>query len=176
MKVHLLEQTQTTTAALEAVFAFFSQPENLARITPPSMAFQVLTPSPIAMHRGAIIDYVVRVGVPMRWRSLITSYEPPHRFVDEQLDGPYAFWHHTHTFRPLPGGGTELGDVVRYALPLGPLGELAHALMVRRQLQRIFAYRRAFIAAHFGGPVVDADADTHHPPAAGPGGQPPETP
>ena len=174
MKVHLLEQTQTTTAGLEAVFAFFSQPENLARITPPSMGFQVLTPSPIAMHQGAIIDYVVKVGLPLRWRSLITSYEPPHRFVDEQLDGPYAFWHHTHTFRPLPGGGTELGDVVRYALPLGPLGELAHVLAIRRQLRQIFAYRRDFLAGHFGGPVRDPVPTTDHPAGGGHGHQPPE--
>ncbi len=176
MKVYLLEQTQTTTASLEAVFAFFSQPENLARITPPSMGFQVLTPSPIAMHQGAIIDYVVKVGLPLRWRSLITSYEPPHRFVDEQLDGPYAFWHHTHTFRPLPGGGTELGDVVRYALPLGPLGELAHALAVRRQLRQVFAYRRDFIAGHFGGPVPDPVAVAGGLPADRPRHRSPEAP
>jgi len=155
VKVHVLERTQTVAADLDEVFAFFAQPENLARITPPSMRFQILTPSPIAMREGALIDYLVRVGgLPMRWRSLITAYEPPHRFVDEQILGPYSFWHHTHTFAPLPGGGTELGDRVRYALPLGPLGELAHALAIRRQLAGIFAFRQAFVARQFAGPAA----------------------
>jgi hypothetical protein len=103
------------------------------------------------MKEGAVIDFAVSVlGLPLRWRSLITAYEPPHRFVDEQLLGPYSFWHHTHTFRTLPGGGTELGDIVRYAMPLGPLGELAHAVAVRRQLQGIFRHRQLVIAARFG--------------------------
>ena len=84
MKIHMLECTQVVAAPLDEVFPFFAQPENLAEITPPSMGFQVLTPSPIAMKEGAVIDYVVRVGVlPVRWRTLITAYEPPYRFVDD---------------------------------------------------------------------------------------------
>ncbi len=150
MKVHVLEQTQVVTASLDEVFPFFARPENLGEITPTSMGFQVLTPSPIVMKEGAIIDYVVRVGgLPMRWRTLVTNYQPPHRFVDELLLGPYSFWHHTHTFRATADGGTELGDVVRYAMPLGPLGDLAHALAVRRQLAGIFTHRRAVIAQRF---------------------------
>mgnify|MGYP001824672668 CR=1 FL=1 len=151
MKVHVLERRQTVAAPLDEVFAFFARPENLAEITPPGLGFQILTPSPIAMKEGAVVDYVVSLaGLPLRWRTLITAYEPPHRFVDEQLAGPYSFWHHTHTFGEAPGGGTELGDVVRYALPLGPLGELAHALVVRRQIDGIFAHRHAVIAGRFG--------------------------
>jgi hypothetical protein len=151
VKVHLLEQTQTVAAPLDQVFSFFAQPENLAEITPPSMGFQVLTPSPITMKEGAVIDYVVRVnGLPVRWRTLITAYEPPYRFVDEQILGPYSFWHHTHTFGPSPTGGTELGDRVRYALPLGALGELARALVVARQLAGIFAHRRRVMVERFG--------------------------
>jgi ligand-binding SRPBCC domain-containing protein len=151
VKVHLLERRQTVAAPLDEVFPFFARPENLAEITPPGMAFRVLTPTPIAMKEGAVIDYVVRVGgLPVRWRTLITAYEPPYRFVDEQILGPYSFWHHTHTFRPSSGGGTELGDVVRYTLPLGPIGELAHALMVRRQLEGIFAHRRRVMDERFG--------------------------
>jgi ligand-binding SRPBCC domain-containing protein len=151
MRLHVFEQTQTVAAPLDEVFPFFAQPENLAEITPPSMGFQVLTPSPITMKDGAVIDYVVRVGgLPMRWRTLITAYEPPYRFVDEQLLGPYSFWHHTHTFAPSAGGGTELGDLVRYALPLGPLGDLAHALVVSRQLRGIFAHRQRVMIERFG--------------------------
>ena len=91
MTVHVLERRQQVAAPLAEVFAFFARPENLAEITPPSMGFEILTPSPIAMKEGALIDYVVRVGgLPLRWRTLITSFEPPHRFVDEQISGPYA--------------------------------------------------------------------------------------
>ncbi len=151
MKVHILKHTQVVPAPLDEVFAFFARPENLAEITPPDLGFQILTPSPITMKDGAVIDYVVKVaGLPMRWRTLITSYEPPHRFVDEQLSGPYSFWHHTHTFASTPEGGTELGDVVRYAMPLGPLGDLVHALAVKRQVAGIFTHRESVIARRFG--------------------------
>jgi hypothetical protein len=151
MKVHCLERTQRVAADRDAVFAFFDRPENLSELTPAGMKFQRLTPSPIAMKEGAVIDFVVRVhGLAMRWRSLITAYEPPHRFVDEQLLGPYSFWHHTHGFRALPEGGTELTDTVRYALPFGPLGRLAHTLAVRRQLEQIFRHREQVVAARFG--------------------------
>ena len=108
-------------------------------------------------REGAIIDYVVSLmGIPLRWRSLITAYAPPHRFVDEQILGPYAFWHHTHTFSPVDNG-TLVGDRVLYALPLGPLGDLAHALMVGRQLRGIFAHRRRVIEQIF---ATVADKDT----------------
>jgi ligand-binding SRPBCC domain-containing protein len=151
MKVHVLQRSQRVPASLDEVFSFFARPENLVEITPPSLGFQILTPSPIAMKDGAVIDYVVRVGgLPLRWRTLITSYEPPHRFVDEQIMGPYSFWHHTHTFISLPDGGTELGDTVRYTLPLGPLGSLAHALVVRRQVADIFVHRQRVISERFG--------------------------
>lgn len=152
MKVHVLERTQRVPAPLDEVFAFFARPENLVEITPPNLGFQILTPSPIAMKEGAVIDYVVRLGgVPMRWRTLITCHEPPHKFVDEQLSGPYSFWHHTHTFGALADGGTELGDVVRYVLPFGRLGDLVHSLAVHRQVEGIFNHRRQVIAARFGG-------------------------
>jgi ligand-binding SRPBCC domain-containing protein len=151
MKVHVLERTQGVAAPLDEVFPFFAAPANLGVITPPGMGFRILTPPPLVMKEGAVIDYVVTVGgLPMRWRTLITGYDPPHRFVDEQIMGPYSFWHHTHTFAPRPDGGTDLGDVVRYALPLGPLGDLVHALAVRRQIEGIFRYRREVIAQRFG--------------------------
>ncbi len=103
------------------------------------------------MHQGALIDYEIRLGpLPMHWRTLITNHEPPHRFVDEQLVGPYSFWHHTHTFTAVDGG-TLIGDHVRYVLPLGTFGRLAHKLVVRRQLETIFAYRKQIVSEMFGG-------------------------
>jgi len=151
VKVHVLQRRQEVAAPLDEVFAFFARPENLAAITPPSLGFEILTPSPIAMKEGALVDYVVKVGgLPMRWRTLITSYEPPHRFVDEQILGPYSFWHHTHTFAARTDGGTELGDTVRYALPFGALGAMVHALSVRRQVAGIFDHREQVIAERFG--------------------------
>ena len=134
---------------LDEVFSFFSRPENLARITPPELGFELLSPSPVPMAEGGVIDYRIRVlGLPLRWTSVITVYEPPHRFVDEQRRGPYASWRHEHRFAAVPGG-TLVEDEVAYALPLGPLGTLARTLFVKRQLERIFAYRNQRIAAFF---------------------------
>lgn len=150
--MHLLQKEQVVPASLEAVFAFFEKPENLARITPDWLGFTILTPSPVPMREGAVIDYLVSLGpVPTRWRSMITTFEAPHRFVDEQLNGPYSYWHHTHTFEAVPGG-TLIRDEIRYLMPFGPLGRLAHRLMVRRQLESIFDHRVRVIADKFGDP------------------------
>lgn len=153
MRVHDLICEQLVSAGIEEVFAFFDRPENLAVITPPSLGFVVLTPSPITMKQGALIDYTVRglPGLRMRWTTLISCYEPPFKFVDEQLKGPYSFWHHTHTFEET-GEGTVIRDHVRYVLPFGPLGEIAHALFVKRQLEGIFAYRQKVIEDRYGTP------------------------
>ena len=151
MSVHHLQREQFVPTPLDDVFPFFADPANLAALTPPSLCFEILTPRPLTMKAGAVIDYRIRLGpLPVRWRTLITTFEPPHRFVDEQLRGPYDLWHHTHTFVERDGG-TVLGDHVVYALPLGPLGEFAHALDVRRRLNAIFAYRRRIVAERFGG-------------------------
>ncbi len=145
MKLHRLYREQTIARPLDDVFEFFSRPENLARITPPSMGFEILTPSPIDMRAGALIDYTVRAfGVPVRWTSSIAAFDPPNRFVDLQLRGPYSFWHHTHTFKAVDGG-TRISDEVRYALPFGPLARLVHMLFVKRQLERIFDFREAAV-------------------------------
>ena len=150
MKIHRLHREQTVEHPRDEVFAFFSRPENLARITPPSLGFTILTPSPIEMKTGTLIDYTVRtLGVPVRWTTLIGVCEPPHRFVDIQLRGPYSFWHHTHTFES-EGPATRIIDDIVYVLPFGVVGEIAHTLVVKRQLTRIFEYRAEVIARLFG--------------------------
>lgn len=120
------------------VFPFFAEARNLESLTPPWLRFEVLTPEPIVMRPGTLIDYRIRVhGVPIRWRTEIAEWRPPQRFVDVQLRGPYTLWHHTHTFEERDGG-TLCRDVVRYR-PIG--GALMNWLFVRRDVERIFAYR-----------------------------------
>jgi ligand-binding SRPBCC domain-containing protein len=151
--MHLLTSQQFVPAGLDAVFAFFGKPENLARITPPWLGFRILTPPPVSMREGSLIDYQISLGpFPTRWRTMITAYDPPNLFVDEQLSGPYSFWHHTHRFAA-KGTGTNITDEIRYVLPFGPVGSLVHTLVVRRQLEGIFAHRREVIAEQFPGKV-----------------------
>lgn len=132
------------------VFPFFADARNLETLTPPWLHFEVLTPEPIAMRAGVRIDYRLRVhGIPLRWQSEISVWEPPVRFVDEQRRGPYRLWHHEHTFEERDGG-TLCGDVVRYAAPGGPLRPLIERLLVRRDVERIFAFRAARMRELFG--------------------------
>jgi ligand-binding SRPBCC domain-containing protein len=127
---------------LTTTFGFFADATNLQRLTPPWLDFSILTPQPIPMRAGALIDYRIRVhGVPIRWRTEIADWTPPLRFVDQQLRGPYRLWHHTHTFTPADGG-TWVEDTVRYR-PIG--GRLVHTLFVKRDLTRIFTFRQEAI-------------------------------
>ena len=143
MAVHILTREQRLPTRPEAVFPFFGDALNLEAITPPWLGFRVASPQPIEMAPGALIEYRLKLHrVPIRWRTTIAVWDPPRRFVDVQLSGPYRMWHHTHDFVPAPGGGTLMRDTVRYALPLGPLAEAAHRLFVRRDLERIFDFRR----------------------------------
>jgi ligand-binding SRPBCC domain-containing protein len=131
------------------VFGFFADAANLEVITPPWLSFRVVTPRPVAMAAGTLIEYRLRLhGLPISWLTEIAIWEPGVRFVDTQLRGPYALWHHTHEFEALGGGRTLMRDTVRYALPFGPLGALAHRLFVRHDLERIFDYRRKAVLAH----------------------------
>jgi len=151
MPIYTLARSQEVPKPLEEVWPYFATPENLEDMTPDSLRMKIITPSPLHMREGALFDYIVQThGVPLRWTTLITDYEPPHRFVDVQLRGPYSFWHHTHTFERTAKGGTLIGDTVRYMLPLGPLGVVAHALVVKRDLETIFAYRHKRIIELFG--------------------------
>lgn len=145
MRVHRLERRQHLDHPVDTVFDFFARAHNLERITPPWLRFEMLTPEPIPMAPGTLIDYRLHLhGVPVRWTSRIEEWEPGRGFVDRQLRGPYALWHHRHTFTP-SGTGTIVEDEVDYALPLGRLGDLAHPLLVRRDLRRIFAFRHAAV-------------------------------
>lgn len=145
-----LTRSQLITRPLPEVFAFFAAAENLEAITPTYLRFRIATPQPIEMRAGTRIDYALSLwGLPMRWRTRITIWEPDVRFVDEQESGPYALWHHLHEFEAVEGF-TRMRDRVDYQLPLGPLGSLAHALVVRRSLDAIFDYRRRAIAERFG--------------------------
>ncbi|MDQ3849386.1 MAG: SRPBCC family protein [Actinomycetota bacterium] len=148
MGVHILQREQRLPGAPAEVFAFFADARNLEAITPPWLGFRVLTPEPIAMRAGTRIRYELRVRrVPISWLTEIRLWEPPHRFLDAQLRGPYALWEHTHSFSPAGDGATIMRDVVRYALALGPLGALAHRLVVRRDLEAIFDFRAQTVSA-----------------------------
>ena len=142
MRVHTLTRRQDLPLPPEQVFPFFADARNLEAITPPLLRFRVVTPEPIEMGVGTFLQYRLRVhGLPVGWDTLIQAWDPPHRFVDVQARGPYALWHHTHDFSPLPGGGTRMVDTVRYAIGFGPFGELARRALVRRDLDAIFDFR-----------------------------------
>ena len=141
-----IHREQVVHAPVERVFGFFSRARNLQELTPPWLHFDVLTPEPIRMGPGTLIDYRLRLrGVPMRWRTLIEAWEPGRMFVDRQLRGPYRLWHHTHEFEA-HSQGTLVRDRVRYEIPLGAAGRVARMLFVRRDLEQVFDYRREAVA------------------------------
>jgi ligand-binding SRPBCC domain-containing protein len=147
MPVHVLRREQRLPDPPAAVFPFFADPRNLEAITPPLLRFRLLTPEPVEMGVGTFLQYALRLrGVPVRWDTLIQAWEPPHRFVDVQVRGPYRLWHHTHELEPVEGG-TLMRDTVRYAIGFGVLGEVARRAVVARDLDAIFAYRAERVPA-----------------------------
>jgi ligand-binding SRPBCC domain-containing protein len=150
----------TAPLPLTEVFAFFEDARNLGRITPPWLNFRIVNPESIRMKAGAEIDYAIGwMGLPIKWKSVIKAYEPPHCFIDEQASGPYSLWHHEHTFEET-GGGAIVRDLVDYRLPFGIFGSMAHALLVKRQLLEIFRYRQATIARILNVPGITFDEPT----------------
>lgn len=151
MKTYTLHRSQIVPADIDQVFGFFSDAHNLDRLTPPWLGFEVLTPRPIDMQRGTKIEYRIRWHViSMRWLTEIVRWEPGVEFVDVQRRGPYRRWHHTHRFERVDEG-TRVDDIVDYALPLGPVGHVAHRCLVKRDIERIFDYRQSQMRAIFGG-------------------------
>ncbi len=131
------------------MFEFFSKAENLSIITPTRLGFIILTPAPIKMDTGRLIDCkIYLMGIPIHWRSLITDFELPHMFIDQQIKGLYTMWHHTHTFHEMDGR-VEIKDRVVYSIPFSILGRILNYLWIRKDLQNIFYYRKRVIDKHF---------------------------
>jgi ligand-binding SRPBCC domain-containing protein len=149
MAEHILERTQIIRRPRAEVFDFFADAANLERITPPELNFHIITPQPIDVKKGTLIDYRLKLrGIPITWKTEITQWNPPHDFVDTALKSPYKQWIHLHTFEDGAPGETIMKDIVRYRLPLEPLGDIAH-FYVRKELAYIFDYRYKVIEEIF---------------------------
>lgn len=147
MKTYILEHEQVIERSRSETFAFFSDAFNLERITPRFLGFRILTARPIHMAAGTLIEYKLSLfGIGFRWKTLIEQWTPEESFVDTQLDGPYALWQHTHTFEAVDAQRTRVRDRVLYRMPFGIFGRIAHALFVRRALEKIFNHRAEVIA------------------------------
>ena len=151
MKIYELRTEITVKAPLEQVWSFFSEPKNLQRITPDYMDVRIVKcPDVEIIFDGMIIEYVVRpiFNLPLKWVTEIKEVHPMVSFTDVQLKGPYALWHHFHSFEKM-NGYTKMRDIVKYAMPLGILGNIAHRLFVKKQLEEIFRYREATVRTLF---------------------------
>jgi ligand-binding SRPBCC domain-containing protein len=147
--MHTLTMSTQLPGSPDSLFPFFADASNLSRLTPSELGFQILTPLPIEMREGTLIDYKIGLwGVPMKWRTRIASWNPPFFFSDEQLRGPYRIWHHTHEFAPDGNGGTIMTDTVKFRPPLEPLSLVAYPL-IAWQLRRIFRFRDAALRTAF---------------------------
>ncbi|UCG85691.1 MAG: SRPBCC family protein [Gemmatimonadota bacterium] len=150
MSLHVIERNQVILSDIATVFSFFEDPCNLSLITPPWLNFRVRNSSDTRIKHGTRIEYTIRwYGLPMKWVSLIDRYEPGVCFADRMVQGPYRSWHHIHSLKPVPRG-VEMLDRVEYEMPLAALGSIAHALLVKRQLQSIFDYRARRVSELFG--------------------------
>ena len=149
MPEHIFERKQIINSPREEVFHFFADAANLERITPPELQFHIITPPPIDIKKGTLIEYQLKLrGFPIKWKTEITQWNPPHDFVDTALKGPYRQWIHLHKFEVGENGETIMEDVVRYRLPFEPFGNLAH-WYVKKELNYIFDYRRKVIEGIF---------------------------
>jgi ligand-binding SRPBCC domain-containing protein len=152
MKIYNLHKEQYLPITIEKAWDFFSSAKNLSKITPPEMKFVVLTAlTDDPVYSGMKIDYTVRplLNIPLHWTTEIIKVDAPRQFIDTQKKGPYSLWEHTHTFKSVPGG-VKMTDDVKYALPLGFLGNIAHALVVNKKLQDIFNFREKTLVNLFG--------------------------
>ena len=151
MRVHVFEKSQRVELPLEEAFAFYGDGANLEPLTPPWLHYEVIAPKPLTLRQGTLLEYRLKLHrVPIHWKTLIETWEPPLRFVDIQAKGPYSLWEHTHLFEADGPAATVIHDRVRYAIPFGPLGALAHRLFVRRDLERIFEFRSNAVAELLG--------------------------
>ena len=143
MKIYQLKSAQKLPVSLETAWNFFSDPRNLAKITPAWLNFKILSDLPPKMHAGMIISYTVRpmLNVPATWVTEITQVNEPFYFVDEQRFGPYKMWHHEHIFRKAEDGGIIMEDIVSYVVPFGILGRIMHRLVINKKIKEIFNYR-----------------------------------
>lgn len=142
MAEHILARSLTLDLPRQTVFNFFADANNLERITPPELNFQIITPQPIEIKQNSLLDYKLKLrGFPLTWRTEISVWNPPHSFVDRALKSPYKQWIHRHTFIELGANKTQIDDEVRYRLPLEPLGDAIHFL-IRRELDYIFNFRQ----------------------------------
>lgn len=158
MKIYTLAKSQIVRGDIEECWAFFSNPANLVKITPPSLDFQVLSKVPARIYSGLMIQYRVRplLGIPATWLTEITGVTEPNYFVDEQRVGPYKIWHHEHFFKQLDGGRVEIRDLVHYVMPFGFLGGIVRELVVKNELERIFSYREKVVTEIFGAKLTAA--------------------
>jgi len=149
MTVYTLKYKQLIDSDIDTVFSFFSNAENLSKITPPKLKFEILTPVPIKMKEGQLIDYTIKIlGKRIRWRTIITEFNPNIKFVDQQLKGPYSMWHHTHEFKEIDNK-VEMIDKISYAIPFGFLGRIVNFIFVKGDLDEIFNYRYKVIEKLF---------------------------
>ncbi len=142
MKTYNLKFEQKIDLPVSDVFDFFSKPENLSLITPSRLKFDIITPTPLEMKDGQLIDYSLKIMyvIKLHWRTLITHFEKPVKFIDQQIKGPYSLWHHTHKFKKIDGG-TLIIDELKYAIPFGFIGRLIHFLYIKHDIKSIFEYR-----------------------------------
>ena len=152
MKKYSIEFEQIINLPIQDVFLFFSQPKNLSLITPPRLKFNILTPEPIHMNEGQLIDYTLTIMyiINIRWTTLITEYIPNKMFIDQQLSGPYSMWHHKHEFNIIDGS-VEVVDTINYIVPFGFIGKVVNFFFIKNDLNKIFTYRYKIIDEFFKG-------------------------